>query len=1026
MTCVTKRVRFAWVFVLAAVLPVATATAALAQTYEIHTYGNGRMLEAVFNGISAFTQPGGGLTGALKLGAMVGLLGILVSMAGSLAAGALNYAALTQAVVVAGAISVLSTSSVNVALVDNVSQTSAIIENIPRPIALIGYLSSTFGARLTQQIEQVVTPVDWERFSSKGLGWGPRVIAAVMDATVLDPTLRADLTDYIQLCVTHDISMGRKTADTIFKAKTSEDILGGTTEALEYTLPSQRQNPPPNQTCLDAYLNSLKPRLDEEATSEQVQQVFAMTVGEPNWANVPAVISDTIEPLLGVSQSATEMLKLRFAVNRFLPAVQSMSAVGGQSAMVTAWALSEAQAQQGAAWLNTGLLLQQVLPVFHAALEFLWYGFLLVGVPLLMVVPRLLFHMMATALWLQLWPIAYVFGNLFLYSKVADIGPLTSQTGQDWGLSLAATQPIQQTIQSAYAASGFPVMVGVIMLGAMVFGGSYGIQKAISAGPWGVGDAFGSAAALGNVSMGNMSLEQRTLNPMTQRPHDGQIVRTDYDSRYNPVASRVWAGMSTEIQTTAGRYTEGAAIGGAAGYAQVEFGGGVQAAFDPRSGRAIAASLPVSARTSESAVTQAGNALTLANQRVQQQQTTLENATASHVDRLYRTTLSREASEQAGISEGTREGFQRAVQQSIVDVLTSGQSAEDFRRHLVQSEATANLMASGGAPRILGVELGAGGRLSVIAQFPHGEEVRTTLGREASTRVLSESQESLSQSTDYQRLRQEVERHGGVSEKALGFTEIQRETRDYSDAVSRQNRAETVLRATQEFGAIVGAERGHLLVNALWEKMNPGANMQQAFKQNTLEAQAFSAYLKSHLSSPEGIHELSTEATNHLKQTGQLDQHAAQDRHIAAETRRLPAPSAAGLKAVTNPLPGSQFVEPTGHKIGPITQEVTGKQQAARQQLQPEREGLQEAQGRLKDPPTAQQVEHGIAKREAKTHGGPLTAGAQVAGEIASGVGRDVAKGVSEAGKQLGAGLKWLHEKHNEAVEHGYQPTPGP
>ncbi len=996
------------------------------QAYEIHTYGNGAMVRSALEGISAFTNVGGGFHGALRLGALVGFLGMLVAMAGSLAGGAMNYVSFAQAAVVAGAVATLGGQGVNVAVFDRVNtDDTAIVQNVPLPIAIIGHLSSVFGVRLTERVEEVIMPVDSQRFSTRGLGWGPRVLAGVMDTQIHDRTLLADLIDYIRVCVTYDVNTFHKTAETISKATTIDAILDDTNPAIPYVLPSQQPNPPQDQSCPQAYVNNLRQRLDDEANSEAVKRIFAMRVGLRNWADAPTVISDIVPELVDVSQSATELLKLRFVTNALLPSVHAFSDIGGQPGAVTAWALAEAQAQQSSAWLTTGLLLQQVLPVFHAALEFLWYAFLLIGIPLLMVIPRLLFHMMATALWLQLWPLAYVFGNLFLYSKVNELSPFTGDAGQGWGLSLASTQPIHQTIQGAYAASGFPVMVGVIMLGAMIFGGSYGIHKAISAGPWGAGGGFGSAAALGNVTMGNMSLEQRTLSPMTQRAQDGQIVRTDYDAHYHPVGSRAWAGATIDIQASSGRYTEGASVGGAAGYAQVEFGGGVQAAFDPRSGRSIAASLPVSARTNESAVTQAGNALTLATQRVQQQQTRLENARAGHVDRLYRTTLSSEASEQAGISEGTREAFQRQWQQNVENVLTSGKTGQELRQRLIQNAASANLGVSG-APTILGFSLGAGGQLTVRSQFQHGEEVHTTLSRQESARILSEGQDSLARTTEYQTLRQEVERHGGASERALGFTEVQRETRDYSDAVSRQNRAETVVRATQEFAAMVGAERAHLFVNSLWDQMNPGVNMQQAFKQNALEAQTFSAYLKTALSTPEGIQELSTQALDHLKTTGQLDQLAAQDRYIADEMQRIPAPSAAGLKAASDPLLGSKYVEPLGHKIGPIKEDVASQQQAVRQELQMERQALHEARGRLKDAPMSQEVERGIAEREAKTHGGPLTAAVQAGKEAAEGVGRDVAKGVSEVGKQFGAGLKWLHEKNKETVEHGFEAPVGP
>lgn len=962
------RIRLAALALIA--IAVCLPTPALAQVWEIDTYGNGAQLEAVFRGLALFAGPGGGLTGALKLAGLIGLLGVLISLAGSALTGSRASSSFPFIAIVAGTVATLSTSTVPIAVVDKVAATSAIIDGIPLPIAIIGYFTSTLGSRITEQVEQAVMPVDAQRFMSHGLGWGPRVMQATVEAQILDPILRQDLDMYIQVCVSENLNTGHKTVKDLTQGTTAEQVLGDTNPAIPFVLPSQALSPPQNQSCLDAWQGVLSPALDAHATSQQVLGFLAMRLNLPSYADVVPAISDIAPDLLQVTQSAVEMLKLRFAANQLKSSLQAMSAIGGQSAMVTAWALAEAEAQQTSSWLTTGLLLQQVMPVFHAAVEVLFYGFLLLGLPMLMFRPSMIFYIAQTAIFLQLWPLAYVFGNLFLYTQVKNVAFLTGDATQALGLSLAATPAIQGSIQNAYAASGFPIMIGLMMLSGMIFGGGFALQKVIQSAP---GQSGPSGVGLGNVGFGNVNAENRSTNNLSE----GNVSRGNISE--DNVARSTRSERTETVGTSAGRLSESRGPDGRVSSAELTSPFGTET-FNPYTGAAThIANSPLTLRTMTTANSGGGNALTIENAKVQQRTSELQNAKASNLDKTFTTTGSKEASQQFGISEGTREAFQKTASLEIGNVLQRGEAGQEIRQHFINSGGSATLAASA-APEILGFKIGPSGRMEVSAEFRKGEAFTTTLSDQTSNKVLSQASESLGRTKEFQAVQQETERNGETSARALGFSEVQRTTQAYNDAVSKRDSVATTLRASQDHAASVGVDRSHMLANALWEKRNPGVNRLEAIERNDPAAASFYAELGFAAQNTEKMQELQQEGMEHMRSTGQLDQYLGTSAYI--KDQQPAAPSSAGLAPVVNPLPGSGFTEPTGPGVNHIKFEVQGRQAQADSMLDGDRQALDHAQGRLTNAPTPQGVHEGMTGTKAKTEGGALEAGGQVAQEV--------------------------------------------
>lgn len=527
--------------------------ASAANVWDVTTYGNGELLKSAFQGIALFASENGGLSSAMKVAGLVALLAGLFAAIPSALGGQQALLAIPHVALTAGIVGILCNPSfqTTVAIVDRVALSTDLVSGVPFPIAVIGHASSFFGEQLAEKIEQAIYPVDYYgRFTESGLGWGPRVVQTTLDATLIDLNLATDLDAYIRLCIIPDVQSGHTTVEQIVKAKTAEAMLGGTNPAIPILLPSQCNSdglpdgcaePLEDQRCPEAFDSIILPRLGQAAQDPQLLAIIGQTIGKTDTTQVLPAIDTAAQDVLGLSQNAVDLLKVRFAANQLIPSIQANAALSSQNGVLTAWAISAAEAQQTSAWITTGLMIQQILPFFHATLEFLFYGFLLFGIPLIIVMPRIFPQVLGNALWLQLWPLAYVFANRILYMQAGKAGLYSNQ--MDWGMSVAATQPVTNTFNYAYAASGFPVAVGVMLLGGMIFGGSYAMTKVVQHGPWHTGAGMGVEAAVGNVNAGTVTMDQRNLVPHTQ------MLGTDPMGQ--PVAHDILGSRSTPVSVTA-------------------------------------------------------------------------------------------------------------------------------------------------------------------------------------------------------------------------------------------------------------------------------------------------------------------------------------------------------------------------------------------------------------------------------------------------------------------------------------------
>jgi len=195
--------------------------------------------------------------------------------------------------------------------------------------------------------------------------------------------------------------------------------------------------------------------------------------------------------------------------------------VNDPAAMVLAVGRAQAVAQQNASWLNYGKVAEQALPVFRNVVEAVTYALFPLFVLLLLLTSgretMMAFKGYAAILiWIQLWPPLYAILNYMASIYAAyDLAAAADLGTGNKALALQTASTIYSRAISGEAVVGYlaisvpfiawAALKGMQNMGTALAGGLSGLQGTLSGAT--------SSAAAGNVSMGNVGMDQLQLAP---------------------------------------------------------------------------------------------------------------------------------------------------------------------------------------------------------------------------------------------------------------------------------------------------------------------------------------------------------------------------------------------------------------------------------------------------------------------------------------------------------------------------------
>ena len=496
--------------------------------WEIYAYQNADSLFGVFNAAAAIHASGDYLS-AVAAVAFCGFVAALIAYA--FAPEKLQGWKWLGTVVLV--FSVLIVPKVTVGIIDKTGGSAVkVVDNVPFGVAVLGSLTSTIGNTLTGLFEtafQVIPgigalPAELS-YQQNGLMFGNRLIRETGNVVFQDPAFRTDLINFIHNCTTYDLIDGTLDPATFSASDDVWPLMASPNPARFSTLTAAGGSVGVD-TCPNVY-QSLNGRLPAQITRIQGRLAFQLNPTLPN-AAAAAVIAGQIQQAYLKNSIATAAATAADLIrqNAVLNAIEDTSKIVGQkvndpAAMVLAVGRAQAVAQQNATWLNYGKVAEQALPVFRNVVEAVTYAMFPLFVLLLLLTSgretMLAFKGYAAVLiWIQLWPPLYAILNYMasIYAAydlaaAADLGTGTKALALQTA-STIYSRAISGEAVVGYLAISIPFIAWAALkrmenFGTALVGGLSGLQAMISGGT--------SVSTVGNVSMGNVGMDQMQLAP---------------------------------------------------------------------------------------------------------------------------------------------------------------------------------------------------------------------------------------------------------------------------------------------------------------------------------------------------------------------------------------------------------------------------------------------------------------------------------------------------------------------------------
>lgn len=512
--------------------------------WEIFAYQNSDSLFGIFNAAAALM----GSDGYRNSLAVVTIVGFFAAFFAYVFQPQLlsGWKWLATVVLVSG---ILIVPRVTVGIVDKTGGGPVqIVSNVPFGAAVLGSLTSRVGNTLTELFEtafQVLPgpaglPAELT-YQDHGLVFGDRLVRDTRTVVFQDPAARTDLINFVNNCTLFDLIDGTLDPAT-FSASSNVWPLMGTPNPARFTPVMTAAGTYTNMTCPDAY-RSLDSRMPAQITAVQNRLAVRLNPTLPP-AVAMAAIAGQIEQayarneITSAAASATDIIRQNAVIN----AINESNQITGQrindpASLLLSLARSQATAQANAGWINAARMAEQTLPIFRNTIEAVTYALYPLLILLVLIAPvresiGLVKTYALVLVWIQLWPplyavlnyVACVYGAHEL-AAAADVG------GGVKAMSIQTAGSIYSTaISSAAAVGGMVTSIPFIAWGLVRGLQSYGSSMLQSMGVLNSALQRSSAAdATGDVSLGNVTMDQRTVTPTTSNPFVSRVQTSNGD-----------------------------------------------------------------------------------------------------------------------------------------------------------------------------------------------------------------------------------------------------------------------------------------------------------------------------------------------------------------------------------------------------------------------------------------------------------------------------------------------------------------
>ena len=497
---------------------------------QIDTYWNVETLYTVFNAVSAMMQ-GDGFSGLLK---MIFTFALGIGMFGYVNGKQLEmFTWFFQALAF---VTILNLPIATVTITDTTGmQPTMVVGNVPFAMAIVGETVNLTFSYITEEYETAFGLPSELGVEQGDVGFGHRILKEVGQSQIQDPGLRADLLQFFKNCTLYDIQDGVVSTQTIEMGTGVFNTIFTNSSPARFTSYNTLTATPIMDTCQNVG-GVLKTKVDAGVTAAQNyygHQMFPLATTDAMAANLYVnAIGASSSWVLHSSQQASDAINQAMFNNMWAQAGSSLPAMlndPSQVAEVNALAGEAQAAVQGNTSNNIMALLgQETLPHLRNWIEAILYALFPIIIILMVTsttegAKKILGGYMMSLAWLGLWPVLFaIINHLSLMYLQHKANALSLAGGVPFQLSgvFSSTLVDEQSV-IGYMVVLVPFMAaGIIKMGQ---GGFMSVADRAITGFTSAGAAAGSSWGAGNITTGNASLNNDTVNSTSMNKYDSTI-----------------------------------------------------------------------------------------------------------------------------------------------------------------------------------------------------------------------------------------------------------------------------------------------------------------------------------------------------------------------------------------------------------------------------------------------------------------------------------------------------------------------
>lgn len=524
--------------------------------WELVVFGNATAVAEVLKGVTLMMAPSDqGGHGFRSLMVFMALLGFLVSMIQAVSDPGKNLLKAVTYILVAWAVSYFTvTLKANVAVIDQLSGQTIIVDKVPALASVPASVVSQIGVFLTKEFEKNLTIPGSMKISESGQAMlFSRVMEAANEVRITDPEILKSMQAYVSNCTVPAVARGRMSLSGLLSATNYVDELGKANfnAVLTSFYPSLKnfddksgQGQKFNTSCLSTAVDAdAKPINMAEAKGNQGILLtckeahsclrsdldnFARAALSANGeqmgtsgANVTMeqALSDALslqsrgQAYSGNFSSPNGYLMQRAAISSLSGSFRAAAVKSGNNEYLQAAAGAQAEAQQRSSWIAAAHSFRNIMGYIYIILQTFVFAIVPVVV-IAMFIPGAGMGMaknyFQVLIWLVLWmPLLSVVSYLSTLFAVSDLqGPFNVAGGLTAANSGAISEKAAALADAAdFMAASVPMFTWGLVKGAMAF------TEFISHGlGMNYAQQAGATATTGNLSMNNMGLDSFKAN----------------------------------------------------------------------------------------------------------------------------------------------------------------------------------------------------------------------------------------------------------------------------------------------------------------------------------------------------------------------------------------------------------------------------------------------------------------------------------------------------------------------------------